>query len=70
MDRKTIALRRKAIKALEEAVGEMTPTQMQSYLSDWISADVNRAFRHTGRGAGQSTARLMLALRILKEDLV
>jgi hypothetical protein len=68
MDRATAALRQEAVKKLRLAVGDKKPTGAQTVLLNTIAADLNRNTHRWGVGAGQSTLRLMLALRILEED--
>lgn len=68
MNRLTMALRRRAINALRCAVGDLTPTSVQADLLSTVSAEVDRAWACVGKGAGQSTSRLMLALKILEDD--
>lgn len=60
--------RRKAIQALFRAVGHLEPLASQQPVIDLAAQVVSDAYATKGKGAGQSTARMMAALRILEDD--
>lgn len=68
MDKITASLRRRAINALRVAVGGKEPTPAQNVILSSLVDDMNRNTARWGKGAGQSTLRLMVALKVLEDD--